>query len=181
MSEYRSGLRQVTHATEKHAMPSELVAMVGQHQPFSLRVEARLISEEEFIEKHASGTLRKNKQLGFHYKKQYLHERTAFDFGWGFECIHESHIDWGQPVTEADCAAITEAGWFIDRYQFFAFPGDQFEAKYIQVHSDEIKEGVGIIIRHTSASFVPDGHVVFAIIAKIDNVTHQYQSAVNPC
>jgi hypothetical protein len=149
---------------------------------FSLRTRARLMSEDEFIEQHASGTLRKNKRLSFHYKKQYLHERTAFDFGWGFECIHESHINWGQPITEGDCSAITEAGWFIDRYQFMAFPGDEFEAKYIQVSSpDETKEGVGIIIRRTSAPYVPDGHVVFAIIAKVNPITHQYEDAVNPC
>lgn len=165
-------------ATEKHAIAKD----IANADSFSLRVKCRMMSEEEFIENHSSGTLRKNKKLGFHYKKQYLHERICFEFGYGFECVHESHINWGQPITEGDCSAITEAGWFINRYQFIAFPGDKFEAKYIQVHSDnETKEGVGIIIRNTSAFFVPDGYVVFAIIARVDTIKHMYFTAVNPC
>src|SRR5262249_9130124 len=54
--------------------------------PLQARVKLRLMSAEEFIEKHASGTLRKNKSLGMVWKQQYLAERCAYEFGWGFEC-----------------------------------------------------------------------------------------------
>lgn len=163
-------------ATEKISLPD------FDNSSFDLRVKVRTMSEDDFIENHSSGTLRKNKRLGFHYKKQYLHERIAFDFGYGFEAIPESRINWGQPITEGDCSAITEAGWFIDRYQFFAFPGDTFEAKYLHVSAENEppREGPGIIIRKTSASYIPSSHVVFAIIAEVNSKDHCYYPARNP-
>ena len=139
------------------------------------------MTEDEFINNHGSGTLRKNKRLGFHYKKQYIHERVAFDFGYGFECIHETYVNWGQPMTEGDSHPITEAGWFADRYQFFAFPGDEFETKHLEISvANETVKGVGIIIRKTSAPYIPEGNVVLALITKENPVTHLYEPAVNP-
>ncbi len=151
--------------------------------PIYRRALARFMSEEDFIENHASGTLRKNKRLGFDYKKQYLHERIAFDFGYGFECLHETHINWGAAPTEGDCSSITEAGWHVDRYQFFAFPGDTFEVKYLKIHdgaTNTEREGVGLIIRRTSAPYVPTGYVVFSLIAQVDTRAHEYMNAINP-
>jgi len=165
-----------SRATTKIELPSFENANI-----FALRIKLRTMSEDEFINEHSSGTLRKNKRLGFEYKKQYLHERVAFDFGYGFECLHESHINWGLPMTEGDCPPITEVGWHIDRYQFLAFPGDEFEAKYLKIHTGigPDREGVGIIIRKTSAAYIPNNYVVFALIAEIKN--HDYSPAINPC
>ena len=53
--------------------------------PLGPRVTLRLMTAEGFIDKHASGTLRKNKALGMAWRAQYLEERTAYEFGWGFE------------------------------------------------------------------------------------------------
>jgi len=39
---------------------------------------------------------------------------------------------------------------------------------------------VGMVLRQTSASFVPSGHLVFAIIAEFDAKTKQWLEAVNP-
>lgn len=181
--EFHTGLKtNGLKATEKISIPEPLKIMAEDiTSPFNLRVKVRLMSEIDFIDLHGSGTLRKNKRLGFYYKKQYLHERVAFEFGYNFECIDETHINWGQPITEGDCSSVTEAGWHIDRYSYFSFPGDTFEAKYIHVTDGlEIKEGIGIIIRKTSAPFLPANHVVYTIIAQVDNKTHQYFSAKNP-
>jgi hypothetical protein len=148
------------------------------------RVELRLLSAEEFINRHASGTLRKNRALGMVWRSQYLEERTAYEFGWEFECLPRSRVTFGDAYTEGDCAAITEAGWFCERYlSLAAFPGDRLEVKYLNVeYSDERKrEGIGLIVRETSAVFVPEGHLVFAIVAEYDPVRKRFKAARNPC
>lgn len=146
------------------------------------RIQTRFMSDNEFIEKHASGTLRKNKQLGFAWKSQYLHERAAYEFGWGFAVAPRSHIQYGDAFTEGDCKPITEAGWHIERYiNLSIFPEDYFEAKYITYEDANLKkEGIGIIVRETSASFFPDGHIVFAIVAEFNVKTNQFEPAINP-
>ena len=162
---------------------AEIATKVCDPDPMYMRVRARFMSEREFLFFHGSGTLRKNGRVGFDYKKQYLHERVAFDFGYGFEAIHESHINWGSPMSEGDCHSVTEAGWHIDRYQFIAFPGDEFEAKYLKIHTGNgpDREGIGIIIRKTSAPYLPANFVVFSIIAEVDLAKHDYKEALNPC
>jgi hypothetical protein len=205
--DFEGGLRATgTKATSKFQIDGELGALIHQAQemsgdlarmiadvekaskikhtnPMWMRVRARFMSEAEFLFLHASGTLRKNARLGFDYKKQLLHERTAFDFGYGFEAIHESHVNWGTPITEGDCHAITESGWHTDRYESIAFPGDEFEVKYLKIHTGNgpDREGVGIIIRKTSAPYVPNNYVVFSLIAEVGVVKHDYKDAVNPC
>ena len=115
-------------ATEITNIPKEVL----RDKAFSRRVRVRLMSREDFFNKHASGTLRKNARVGMHCLAQYIHERCAFEFGYGFECLHETRVLWGTPITEADCHPVTEAGWHIDRYvEVCAFPGDRMEAKYL--------------------------------------------------
>ena len=148
------------------------------------RVALRLMSAEEFIDRHASGTLRKNKQLGMVWKAQYLEERTAYEFGWEFQCLPRSRVTFGDAYTEGDCASITEAGWFCERYiSLAAFPGDRLQVKYLNIeYSEEVKrEGIGLIVRETSATFVPDGHIVFAIVAEYDPRQKRFKRARNPC
>ena len=147
------------------------------------RIKLRTESADEFVERRASGTLRKNKRLGMVWRDQYLHERTAYEFGWGFECLPRSRVTFGDAHTEGDAKPVTEAGWHIERYfELSTFPEDRFEAKYIQVEDkDGLKrEGIGIIVRETSASFVPSGHIVFAIVAEFDATTQRWCDAENP-
>jgi hypothetical protein len=169
-----------SRATEKRPLDEAVRAAA----PFGRRVAARLLSADEFIERHGSGTLRKNRRLGMDWSGQYLHERTAYEFGWCFESVHETRVTWGTPITQGDCSAVTEAGWFIDRYvHVSAFPGDELEAKYIMVeYADGTrKEGLGLVVRRTSAAFVPDRHMVFAVIAEWDPAGKRWKDAVNPC
>lgn len=147
------------------------------------RVTQRALDADAFIEQHASGTLRKNKRLGMAWRDQYLHERTAWEFGWTFECLPRSRVTFGDAFTEGDNKALTEAGWHIERYiEMSIFPEDRFETKYINVEykDDSKKEGVGIIVRQTSAAFVPQGCMVFAIVAAFDPRTQQWHAAENP-
>jgi len=146
------------------------------------RVTLRQMGPDEWIERHASGTLRKNKRLGMSWRSQYLEERTSFEFGWTFECLPRTRVTFGDAFTESDNHAVTEAGWHIDRYMNMSvFQEDRFEAKYVQVeHDGRRREGIGIVVRQTSASWVPDGHVVFAIVAQYKPRSARWKRARNP-
>jgi hypothetical protein len=151
-------------------MQTEIVPMseeVLQSPALQRLRELRTLSEDEFIERHASGTLRRNRRLGFAWRAQYLEERIAFEFGWGFQCQPRSRVTFGDAITESDSHAITEAGWVLDRYLLRRpFPEDRFQVKYIKLEGQhEIVEGVGLILFETSAPFIPAGNVVFAIVA----------------
>lgn len=149
------------------------------------RNEIRSMTNTEFIEDHASGTLRKNSLIGFRYDDQLTHERIAFEFGYGFESMPSSRITFNDAMTIGDCKPITEAGWFISRWikiQSSIFPEDKFETKYIIVEDENgtRREGVGLICRQTSYPYVKNGHIIFAIISEWDNSKKEYKSAINP-
>lgn len=147
------------------------------------RLAIREMSAEDFIDNHGSGTLRKNKRIGMVWRDQYLAERTAYEFGWEFECLPRSRVTFGDAYTEGDCHSVTEAGWHCERYMTMAiFPEDYFEVKYISVeYADGTKkEGIGLIVRKTSAPFVPNGYFVFAIVAQFDPINKKWHEARNP-
>ncbi len=147
------------------------------------RQSIREMSPEDWIERYASGTLRKNKRLGMAWHSQYLTERVAFEFGWEFELQPRSRVTFGDAFTEGDVSAITEAGWHIDRYlELCVFPEDRVECKYLQVeYADGSKtEGIGMVVRETSAAWIGRGNLVFAIVAAFDPLTQAWQAAKNP-
>ena len=147
------------------------------------RLAVRLIDAETFIENHASGTLRKNKRIGMAWNAQYLEERVVYEFGWEFECQPRSRVTFGDAYSEQDAHAVTEAGWHIERYkELWPFPEDYFEAKYVNVEYGDgrRREGIGIIVRQTSAPFIPKGHLVFAIVAEFDPLAKRWRDAKNP-
>ncbi len=151
-------------------------------EAWAKRVAIRNVSEECWIEKHASGTLRKNKKIGFSYRTQYLAERVAYEFGFGFEILPRSQITFGDPITEENCKPLTEAGWHIERYMSTNVFGDFIEAKYINAsyRDNSKREGVGIILRETSAGWLPAGHIVFSIVAEFDPIKKAWKDAINP-
>jgi hypothetical protein len=143
----------------------------------------RTMEAEAFVEKHASGTLRKNRRLGMVWREQYLEERVAYEFGWEFQCLPRSRVTFGDAYTEGDVSAITEAGWHIERYiELLPFPEDKLETKYVNVEYKDgsTREGIGMIVRQTSAPWVPGGHIVFAIVAAYDPVKKAWHEAKNP-
>lgn len=147
------------------------------------RFAIRAMDADTFIEQHASGTLRKNKRLGMAWKAQYLEERTAFEFGWEFESVPRSRVTFGVAYTEGDAKSVTEAGWHADRIiSLSIFPGDHYKVGYVMVEYQEgtRREGIGIVCE-TDAPFVPEGYVVFAILAEFDVPNQEWHPAVNPC
>lgn len=149
---------------------------------FQRRVDLRKLSEDHWIEMHGSGTLRKNKKIGFSYRTQYLAERVAYEFGYGFEILPRSQITFGDPITEENCKPLTEAGWHIERFMEMNVFNDYIEAKYINAsyRDNSHREGVGIIIRETSAVWLPVGHIVFSIIAEFNPRMKEWEDAINP-
>ncbi len=147
------------------------------------RYDLRHASADQWIESHASGTLRKNKRIGFRWYDQYLHERVVYEFGWCFEVAPASRVLTGAPYTEGDNHAVTESGWHAERYltmQFF--PEDEFQVAYLNVEDADgtTREGIGIVVNKTSAAWVGNGKVVFAIIAEFDKAKQVFLPANNP-
>ena len=173
-------------SSEPRLMQTEVVPVsqdVRRSPALKRRLAIRLMSMEAFIERHGSGTLRKNRRIGFAVRNQYLEERTAYEFGWEFEILASTRVTFNVPISEQDQHAVTEAGWHIERYlEMSTFPEDYFEAKYIHVEYPDgsRREGIGLIVRQTSASFVPKGHIVFAIIAEYNARKKRWKKAKNP-
>ena len=154
-----------------------------QNAAFERRAAVRNLTADQFIERHASGTLRKNKRLGFCWRDQYLSERAAYEFGYEFAVIARSRIMQGDPYTEGDCHAITEAGWHIERYITLSiWPEDEYAARYIHVELPDgtRREGIGIVVVKTSALFVPSGHIAYALVAEYDPARKTWLPARNP-
>lgn len=147
--------------------------------------QLRALSEAEWIDGYASGSLQKAKRLGFSYRSLYLEERCAHDFGWTFRVLPRTRVTFGDALMEGDCAPLTETCWFarrlIDRN---IFPdSDKYEVKYIKTYKTDIAgasdiEGVGVVVRTSSAAWIPCGYLVFAIIAEWKN--GEWLEAQNP-
>jgi len=141
-------------------------------------------NDSDWISVHASGTLRKAKSLGFAWKSLYHEERTCHEWGWEFRIVPRSRVTFGDALIEGDTHPLTEACWHMERYSVInPFPdSDQFETKYIYVTEDDgkVREGVGIILRATSACWPPTGHLVFAIVAEFDVIGSRWLPARNP-
>lgn len=149
--------------------------------------DVRASSESLWIERHASGSLRKAKALNLSYRQLYLIERCTHDFGWGFQILPRTRITFGDALMEGDCHPLTETCWFSERLMAMnRFPdSDIYQVKYIKVHEgtdtsgDISMEGAGVVVRSSSALWIPSGHVVFAIIAESRN--GEWMTAQNPC
>jgi hypothetical protein len=142
-------------------------------------------SEAQWIDRHASGSLRKAAALGLSTRDLYLHERTAHEFGWGFRCLPATRVLVGRAMIAGDCRPLTEACWHSERIVARnPFPaGDRYRMAYVRIDERDAipEEGVGIVLTRTTARWVPDGHLVFALIAPFDSLTRSYLPAENPC
>jgi hypothetical protein len=143
----------------------------------------RTMPNAEWIEAHGSGTLRDNRQLGFVWSIQCLSERLAYTFGYGFSAFKSHLVTFNDSISECDEAAYTLAGRWVKRYLAKSlFNEDYFELKYVIVSSDNGKrvwEGIGLILRQTSAQFIPEDTMVFAKIARFDPLKEQWDAPVN--
>lgn len=133
-------------------------------------VKNRTISNNDWIEAHASGTLKDNKDMGFVWSIQCLSERLAYTFGYGFSAFKSHLVTFNKSISECDEAAYTLAGRYSKYYiAKKLFDEDYFEPKYIIIKDEHGKkewEGIGLIIRETSATFIPNNTLVLAKVAQ---------------
>lgn len=131
-----------------------------------------------------SGTLKKNARIGFKYYEQLKHEAIAQTLGWGFEMMPTSYITFNDAMTEGDCHSLTEVGWHVDRMLYLnPFKEDVFELKYIIIQNVDgfiERQGVGMVMKQTSISWIPDGNLVFALLTEYDVNKKTWTDCVNP-
>ena len=146
-------------------------------------VSTRTCTDAEFIEAHGSGTLRDNKELGFVWKIQCLSERLAYVFGYGFQSYRADQVLYNDSISECDEKAYTLAGRWMKAYQAKSlFPEDYFEMKYLtlkDVKGHTTWEGIGIIVRQTSASFIPPSTLVIAKVCEYLSAQGKWAEPVN--
>lgn len=153
---------------ETRVVPSSFNNTKNLPPAIASRVQERAMDPDKWIEIHGSGTLRKNKRIGFAWETQYRHERLAYEFGYAFESLPKTQVCYNDAISEGDCHPVTEAGWFIERYMTLSvFSEDRYEVKYIIVEDRDgtRREGIGIIVKQTSFA-IPRGNVIFAIVAE---------------
>lgn len=146
-------------------------------------IAARTCSNSEFVEWHGSGTLRDNKALGFVWSIQCIAERVAYTFGYGFAPFKAHTVVFNDSISECDEAAYTLAGRWFKAYQAKKlFDEDYFEIKYVIVTDDtgcRTWEGIGIIVRETSASYIPDNTLIMARVCRFDSTSQTWDTPVN--
>lgn len=148
--------------------------------PEHSRRKLRDLSMDEFIENYGSGTLRKSKKLGFGVQEAYLAERTKFEFGEGFKIAYASRVAYND-IHLVPCQGMTELGWHAERMiELRPFESDVFVCKNIDVEFSEKERlvGAGIIVKETSAKWIPKGFAIFAVVTVLNN--GKYQPAINP-
>jgi hypothetical protein len=164
--------------TEKHTLATTDQCIMS-HQ----RLALRQMSEEDWIEKYGSTTVRKAKRLKARYKNQYLEERTAFEFGPSWKLVPSSRVLFNDVMSEGDCHELVEAIWLSDRYiDTSIFSADQFEFKYIHITKpdDSVIEGVGLICRQvTNCPWLPEGQMLYWIQAEYDKQAGRYKKEIN--
>lgn len=147
------------------------------HHP---RRQLREMSKEEFIENWGSGTLRKSTKLGFDTQEVYWQERVRFEFGSGFEVIQRSRVTYSD-IKLVSSQALTELGWHAERMiELRPFESDEFVCKQFEVEyaDGKIRQGAGIFVKETSCSWIPQGYMVFSIVA--EKKDGKYLAAINP-
>ena len=134
----------------------------------------RKLSREEFIEKHGSGTLRKNYRLGFNVDYQYYHERVAYEIGYEFELfsidqknanIPGNHysLEYSFDVkSRPDDPVSTEVGWIVERHLTRnMFPEDKYKLA-------QLDGNIVLILTETSMD-IPEGVIILAKVAAFDS------------
>lgn len=67
---------------------------------------------EHWAAAYGSGTLRRALEEGMAWRELYLHERVAFEFGYGFSPAQRSRLNLGQAFAEGDSPGTTETCWW---------------------------------------------------------------------
>lgn len=139
---------------------------------------------ESDLKDRLSGTLKKNATIGFKSVSQLNEEALAQTLGWGFESLPTTFVTFNEAITEGDCHSLTEVGWHIDRLlNVHIFEEDIFELKYIVIHDTDgniQRQGVGVVLKETSVSWIMKSHLVFALLTEYDNKQKEWSDCLNP-
>jgi cytidine deaminase len=137
---------------------------------------------DPFLSDRLSGTIKKNAKLGMKYVDQLRHEALCQTLGWTWESVQSSYLTFNDAITEGDCHAITESGWFADRWiALKMFREEHYECKYIIVDTPEgRREGIGLICRQTLIQWCQPGSIIFCILAEYDYKNKKWLEAQNP-
>lgn len=136
---------------------------------------------EHWITKWGSGSLRRAVEENLAWRDMYLHERAAFEVGYGFDAVFKSRLTMGKALAEGDNPATTETCWWARALRWRG-ERDQRPAKISVVHArldrgvcEDAEEGVAILYEpNTRPSWLPSDRVLIAF------TTHQGKT-VNPC
>jgi hypothetical protein len=165
-------------------MKTVIIPLSEQSQQLPQRIiEKRTMSNTDFIKNHGSGTLKDNKDYGFIWSIQCLSERLAYTFGYGFTAQKSHLVVFNDSISECDETAYTMSGRWFKAYQSKKlFNEDYFEIKYVSIKNEDGSknwEGIGVIVRETSATFIPDNIIVVAKVCQFNHHTQQWEKPVN--
>lgn len=160
----------------------QIPAAVENNVAYADKLKSRKMTEKEFIKTFASGTLQTSVKIGMAVRNFYLEERVAFEFGWEFQILPATRVTKGIAVSEGDESAITEFGWHAKRAKWNLFYGDKMKFEYVifEYADGTKKEGLAFVITKTSASWVPQNHMIFALVSEFNINTGEWEDAVNP-
>jgi hypothetical protein len=136
------------------------------------------MTTEEWIQQFGSGTLRRAVEENMCWRELYLHERSAFEFGYGFEPISGSRITFGKALASADDPATTETCWWARVLRWRAIRDNRpakVDVMYITISEEVTRESIGIVYYpETRPSWLPNDRVLVAL-------TWDGKQTVNPC
>lgn len=148
--------------------------------------------DELWIDAYGSGTLRRAREEGMRWRDLYLAERTALEFGYGFQAIQGSRLTTGEPLAEGDDPATTETCWWARTLRYRAEETRRLRGReepgvlgcahaYRVVHArltedDHVEEGLAILCDPAPwPSWLPRGRRLVAF------TTDGAGRTLNPC
>jgi 8-oxo-dGTP pyrophosphatase MutT (NUDIX family) len=156
-----------------------LTSESGAFPEYNLRVQEAYQDTDPgaWIRAFGSGTLRRAKEEGMLWRSLYVEERTAFLYGYGFEMVPSSRVNFGQPLAEGDDPVTTAAGWHCRRLRRMHpewSPGIRHAC--VEYPCGEKREGIVIVLSPSEREhWMPKSSVILAWMAD------ESGKAVNPC
>lgn len=141
------------------------------------------MSAAEWVDKYATGHLQDLKEMGAKWHSEYLEERCAMDYGYGFRVVPRTKIKTGPPVAEGDSVGHTTLVHLTHRLNLRDIFGDNYKPVYLNVQESPLThiEGLGIVVEHTvRPSWLPEDFVIVSMVAECDTQKHEWKAPVNP-
>lgn len=160
--------------------PALLRGAFGQ---YSARVRAALvdIDPDSWVDHYGSGSLRRAREEGMRWREMYLAERTALEFGYGFQPVPSSRVAFGDALACGDDPGTTETCWWARALRFRAERSGQVwgvDVVHVRISDGDGGASAGIGIRITLPAhppWLPSDRKIVALTVGKDGRT------VNPC